>query len=321
MPTPRSSISSRTSSVTLAPFCDDTGVSKHLRVVTLNFWGIEPPLDRRLALAIHQLRALAPDVICMQEVRPWRDGDTGETTAELVADQLGGMHAHYATSVRWPAGAHGQTGAAGEEGLAIIAKTGAILETKMLQLPEPRPADARLLLSAKIATAAAPVWVHTTHLHYRLDDGLAREQQVLAVDAQIRACGRDASDAPQILCGDMNATPDSDEMRFLRGLTTLGGRRTHFQDAWLKHHAEPGLTSDPAAGITWSSENPQTRPLRSLDIDRRIDFIYVTSRKKDGRATVATCEVVLRDRAGDDAICASDHYGVMADVQVIPNDQ
>ena len=73
----------------------------------------------------------------------------------------------------------------------------------------------------------------------------------------------------------------------------------------------------PAQGITWSSENELTRPLRSLDIDRRIDYVYVTSRKKDGRATIHDCRVVLTDR--EDGICASDHYGVIADVQVLAN--
>ncbi len=55
--------------------------------------------------------------------------------------------------------------------------------------------------------------------------------------------------------------------------------------------------------------------LRSLDIDRRIDYVFVTSRKKDGRGTVHDCRVVLADR--EDGICASDHYGVFADVQVV----
>ena len=45
-----------------------------------------------------------------------------------------------------------------------------------------------------------------------------------------------------------------------------------------------------------------------------IDYVLVTSRKKDGRATVHDCRVVLTER--DDGICASDHYGVYADVQV-----
>lgn len=281
---------------------------QRLRVVTLNLWGTEPPLDRRLALACRQLQALAPDVVCLQEVRPL-DGKSGRTTADVIADALG-FAAHYAVAVEWDDGVHAKL-PAGQEGLAIVAKS--ISDVRTLRLPEPRPGDERILLSAQVATDAGAIWIHTTHLHYRLDDGLAREHQVLAVDAAIRARRTDTS-PPQILCGDMNATPDSDEMRFLRGLTTLGGRRTHFQDAWLRLHPEPGPGDGFAAGITWSSENELTRPLRSLDIDRRIDFVYVTSRKKDGRGTIHDCRVVLTERDGD--ICASDHYGVMADVQI-----
>ena len=289
-------------------------MGQNLRVVTLNFWGTEPPLERRIALAVRQLRALAVDVVCLQEVRPL-NGHSGRTTADVIADELG-LTAHYAMSVSWEDGAHGKL-PAGQEGLAIIAKR--IVDTRALPLPEPRVADARLLLSAQVATDGGPIWVHTTHLHYRLDDGLARESQVLAIDEAIRGFGRGNTDAPQILCGDMNAVPDSDEMRFLRGLTTLGGRRTHFQDAWLRLHRECLPGDGPAQGITWSSENSLTRALRSLDIDRRIDYVYVTSRKKDGRATVHDCRVVLTDREDPDDICASDHYGVLAEIQVVPN--
>jgi len=286
-------------------------VASNLRVVTINFWGTEPPLDRRLELAIRQLRALQPDVICMQEVAFVRDG---HTTAHAIAEALG-MHTHYGRSCSWALGEGGMP-YAGEQGLAIITRS-PLLHTHSLELPEPRPADVRSLLSGLVQTDAAPVWVHTTHLHYRLDDGVAREQQVLAIDAAMRALGRDKDSAPQILCGDFNATPDSDEMRFLRGLTTLGGRRTHFQDAWLRHHRECHAGDGPEQGITWSSENELTRPLRSLDIDRRIDYILVTSRKKDGRATIHDCRVTLTER--DAGICASDHYAVVADIQVVPN--
>jgi endonuclease/exonuclease/phosphatase family metal-dependent hydrolase len=276
-------------------------VASSLRVVTLNFWGTEPPLDRRLAMAVRQLRALAPDVICMQEVRPL-DGVAGRTTAHAIAEQLA-MHAHYAMAVEWQAGEGGMA-KAGQEGHAILSRA-PLVDTRVLALPEPRLADTRILLSGQVATDGGPIWVHTTHLHYRLDDGVARERQVVAIDEAIRA-HRDNTSPPQILCGDFNATPDSDEIRFLRGLTTLAGKRTHFQDAWMRIHGN-------AEGITWSSENELTRPLRSLDIDRRIDFVFVTSRKKDGRGTVRDCRVVLTDR--DDGICASDHYGIYADVQ------
>ena len=282
-----------------------------LRVVTLNLWGTEPPLDARLALAVRQLRALAPDVVCLQEVRPL-DGRAGRTTAEVIADALG-MAAHYETAVAW------DTSPAlpgGQEGLAVIART--IRETRVEALPEARPTEARILLSASLDTPAGAIWVHNTHLHYRLDDGVAREHQVLAIDDAIRRLGRDRDSPPQILCGDFNATADSDEIRFLRGLTTLGGRRTHFQDAWLRLHREPEPGDGPSDGITWSSENRFTRPLRSLDLDRRIDYVFVTTRKKDGRGTIHDCRVVLTEREGlgEVAICASDHYGVCAEIQI-----
>ncbi|MBK7538346.1 MAG: endonuclease/exonuclease/phosphatase family protein [Myxococcales bacterium] len=289
-----------------------------LRLVTLNLWGTQPPLERRLALAIRQLRALDPDVIALQEVRPLPDSPGGaepRTTAHALAEALG-LCARYATAVRWDDGAY-PGAVAGEEGLALLTRS-PLLATRVLPLPEPRPTEARILLSGQVATAAGPIWVHTTHLHYRLDDGLAREAQVQAIDAELRGLGRGLGDSPQLLCGDFNAEPDSDEIRFLRGAATLGGRRTHFQDAWLRRHREAVRGDGPAQGITWSSENEHTRPLRSLDIDRRIDYVFVTSRKRDGRGTVLDCQVVMTEREGQgaDAVCASDHFGVLADVQI-----
>lgn len=285
----------------------DTG--SVLRLVTINFWGNEPPLDRRLGLAETQLRALSPDVIGMQEVRPL-DGRQGRHTAEHLADALGYEHV-YEVALRWKDNDFFPGYPGGEEGLAILSRH-PIAAHRWMRLPEARPLEARILLSARVETPVGPVWCHTTHLHYRLDDGLAREKQVVAIDEAIKAVAiEEHPGTVQLLCGDFNATPDHDEIRFLRGLTTLAGRRTHYQDAFLRMH--PG-----SEGFTWSSENEQTRPLRSLDINRRIDYIFVTSRRKDGRGTVLNARVVLDQRDGQ-GICSSDHYGLMADVQIAPS--
>lgn len=274
-----------------------------LRLVTINFWGTEPPLESRLELAIGQLADLDLDVVCMQEVRPL-DGKSGETTADVIGAALG-MTVCYRRSLAWSDGDFFPGHPGGQEGLAILSRH-PILEVRHVELPERTATEGRILLSARVDHPVSPVWVHTTHHNYRLDDGRAREKQVLALEQVVSAIGEN----PQIVCGDFNATPDSDEMRFLRGLTTLEGRRCHFQDAWHRIHPEE-------RGLTWCSENGNTRALRSLDIDRRIDFIYVTTRRKDGRGTILACEVALtgRDAKG---ICASDHFGVVADVVVAP---
>ena len=75
----------------------------NLRVVTLNFWGTEPPLDRRLALAVRQLaRARARRRV--HAGGPAARRRAGRTTADVIADALG-MHAHYATACEWDDGA------------------------------------------------------------------------------------------------------------------------------------------------------------------------------------------------------------------------
>jgi len=255
-----------------------------LRLVTLNFWGTHEPFRARMELAKRQLAALKPDVLCLQEVS--RVGES--TTAHELADFLG---MNCVTSNE----------------LAVLARD-PIGEHTVTPLPEPRPDDARFLLSARVDTAAGDVWCHSAHLHYRLDDGVAREKQVVAIDDVVSSID---SERPQLLCGDFNSTPDHDEIRFLRGLTTLAGRRTHYQDAFMRIHPD-------AKGLTWSAENEQTRAWRSLDIDRRIDFVFVTSRAKDGRGSVHDARVVLDERDGD-GHCASDHYGVLADVQISPS--
>lgn len=277
---------------------DSPDTPQRARVVTLNFWGLEPPLDVRLALAERQLRALAPDVVAMQEVRPMDEGGRrGRTTAAWLAGALGFEHVYEPAVHRHD----------GDEGLAILSRH-PIVEHRVTPLPDARPDDARILLSAAIHLPAARVWLHCTHLHYRPEDGVARERQVVAVDQAIRALGMGADDAPvHILCGDFNAPPDSDEMRFLRGLTTLADRRTVYQDAFARVHPH-------ADGFTWSAEIGAARARRTNDANRRLDYVLVSPRRKDGRGTVHDARLVMDERQGE--IAASDHYGVLADIQI-----
>jgi len=108
--------------------------------------------------------------------------------------------------------------------------------------------------------------------------------------------------------GDFNARPESDEIRWLRGQVSLAGRRTYYQDAWERLH--PG-----ERGFTWASANPYTKVLEFLEPDRRLDYIFVTPMRKDGRARIKSCTIVL-DKPAADGVLASDHFGLMAEVQM-----
>jgi endonuclease/exonuclease/phosphatase family metal-dependent hydrolase len=267
-------------------------VTAPLRCLTLNLWGAEPPLERRMQIVAAGLTELAPDVVALQEVR--EVPGKLENQAATLAQRCGYRH------VFAPAVVFG----GGHEGLAILARTPIVAQAS-IELPHATDSERRILLSAQIETAAGPIWVHTTHLNYRLHHGRERQDQVMAVDREVAAR---AGDLPQIVMGDFNARPESDEIRWLRGLTNLDGRRVHYQDAWERLH--PGQP-----GWTWASANPYTAPLRFLEPDRRIDYIFVTTMRKDGRGTIRDCRIVF-DRAEPDGAFASDHFGLLADVQI-----
>jgi endonuclease/exonuclease/phosphatase family metal-dependent hydrolase len=265
-----------------------------LKVVTLNLWGEQPPLDRRMHLAVEGLRALAPDVVGLQEVRQVPGAVPNQ--AETLASALGMQH-YFEPATPW---------GGGEEGVAILSRH-PIAQKRVHELPHAVPTERRLALGVTVDTPVGAVDVWTTHLNYRLTDGGKREDQIVALDDHIGAVG---SELPKILCGDFNATPDSDEIRFLRGLHTASGRRTFWQDAWERRHGR-------ADGFTWARANPYTARLRWLERDRRLDYIFVSPMKRDGSGVVHDCRIVL-DRAASDGALPSDHFALYAEVQLSP---
>ncbi|MCS6913147.1 MAG: endonuclease/exonuclease/phosphatase family protein [Myxococcales bacterium] len=268
-------------------------MSGRLRVVTLNLWGEQEPLDVRMSLIERQLRALDPDVVALQEVRQVlpRVPNQAETLARAL-----GMHPVFCPATEWGGGL---------EGLALLSRN-PVLHSGHVELPHAVPSERRILLWARIRHEAGVVLCGCTHLNYRLHHGSIREDQVEAVDAEMQ---RQEADL-RVLMGDFNAVPDSDEIRYLRGLHSIRGRRTFYQDAWAQLH--PG-----EAGYTWSRKNPFTQRLPFLEPDRRLDYVFVGPRSRDGRGHIHDCRIVLDvpDRQG---VFPSDHFGLMADVQLAP---
>jgi len=269
-----------------------------LRFLTLNLWGENGSWQGRMELLLDSLAALAPDVIGLQEVRDV-PGRVPNQAAEIARRH--GWHHVFAPSTAW---------GGGHEGLAIVSRF-PIDSHEAKPLPHSAENEGRIVLSARIDDPARPFWVHTTHLSYRLNEGKKREDQVLFVDQVIAA---HANDHIQILMGDFNTVPESDEVRWLSGMTTLEGRRAAYQDTWTR--ARPG-----EEGITWASANPYVGLMHWLPPDRRLDYIFTTQARRDRRGTVHGAWVVL-DEPGETAagerVFVSDHFGVVADVQIVP---
>jgi endonuclease/exonuclease/phosphatase family metal-dependent hydrolase len=270
-------------------------MGKVLRCLTLNLWGGEAPLEARLALVQRGIAALAPDLVALQEVADW----PGLPNQAATLAERTGLTFVFASAVAFRGG---------HEGLAFLSRL-PIVGYESMELPHAHPQERRLLLSAGLQLGDRLLWVHNTHLNYRLAHGRQREDQVRAIDARVAARGNGDI---QILMGDFNARPESDEVRWLCGLCTLEGKRVLYQDAWARcHPGEPGWT--------WAEANPYTGRLAFLQPDRRLDYIFVTPERRDGRGRVLDCRIVF-DQPDAAGVWASDHFGVLAEVQVIPDE-
>lgn len=261
-----------------------------VRVVTINSWGSNGPLDRRMAVLVRQISALEPQIVTLQECR---EVPGGLRQAELVARAIGGEVAFGETEAGGPGGPFGN---------AIVTNL-PIEERHDLMLPT-LVGERRAALRCRLRTPYGPLSVTTAHLAYEMEHAQERERQVVALDAFARAL---PGPLPPILTGDLNCTPDSEVVRFLTGKCALEGRGTYWRDAFHRRHPE----SD---GYTWSARNPFAR--RSVERNRRLDYVFVGPMRDDGPGAIRHARVVL-DLPGLDEVYPSDHFGVFAEISLV----
>src|SRR5262249_23724321 len=143
-----------------------------------------------------------------------------------------------------------------------------------------------------------------THLNWRLHHGAIREQQVVAVAAHLKQAAP-IRGLPPVLVGDFNAEPDATEIRFLRGLSAIGGAGTYLADCF-------GLAGE-GRGVTFdATQTPFAAPTH--EPPRRIDYVFVRGPDREARGKPLSARVVLDAVVG--GVAATDHYGVLAEVSI-----
>ena len=265
-----------------------------LSVLTLNIWNEDGAWSERAKRIREWIDRLDPDLIGLQEVLR---GSRLDQLGELLEGR--GYHTAWSKATDfWEDSALGF-------GNAVAARW-PLAETAELELPSGGDGERRVVIRATVDAPFGPVVFASTHLNYRFHHGSVRERQVVAAcDFVWRA--RPRAGFPPLLMGDFNAEPESTEIRYVSGLHALEGRSMYLRDAWT--HAGDG-----GPGITWSNENPYTRPW--LEPDRRIDYIFVGPPQRDGVGLIESCRVVCND--GRDDVWPSDHFGLFAEVRTEP---
>jgi endonuclease/exonuclease/phosphatase family metal-dependent hydrolase len=141
-------------------------------------------------------------------------------------------------------------------------------------LPGWESGEGRSIITALIDAPCGPVVFACTHLNWKFHHGYVREAQAVAAAQFIRRFAGDVF-LPPILVGDLNADPDSTEVRFLCGLHALESQSCYFQDAWR-------VAGGANLGFTWDNRNPFAAT--ACEPDRRIDYIlWVGARAREDR--------------------------------------
>ncbi len=265
-----------------------------LSVLTLNIWNDGGPWQERALLIREWIERLDPDLIGLQEVLV---GPGTDQARELVGDR--GYSLDFAGARTFWKDASAELGNA-------VASRWPIVDREVARLPDAGDAETRVALAVTIDAPSGPVSFTCTHLNWRFHHGWVRERQVRAL-GELVVRRRPRNGFPPILVGDMNAEPESTEMRYVRGLHALEDSSLYLRDAWL----EAGSGSD---GVTWSNRNPYAGAAR--EPDRRIDYIYVGSPQRNGVGLVESCRVVCA--AAREGVWPSDHFGVCAELRTEP---
>jgi endonuclease/exonuclease/phosphatase family metal-dependent hydrolase len=158
-------------------------------------------------------------------------------------------------------------------------------------------------LVAEVDAPLGPL-VFANHVpSWQLDFERERELQALAAARELEqlAAGRHV-----VLAGDFTADPQSAGVRFLTGRQSLDGTSVCYRDAWESVHGEEqGATFTPANSLVSDWDWPF----------RRLDYVLVRCGEHGGPTLEVThCERFLDEPV--DGVWASDHFGVVADLEL-----
>jgi endonuclease/exonuclease/phosphatase family metal-dependent hydrolase len=223
-------------------------------IMTWNLWARFGPWEAREDAIASVLAAEAPDVVCLQEV--W--GAEDEDQATRLGERLG-LHA-----VLTDRAAPHRRGISFHN--AILSRFPIVSsETRWLPTWAGGP-PYRSVLRAELDRPGGRLSVYCTHLDWSFDASAARLNQVRALSLFVASHrGDPAKDFPPIVGGDLNAVPDSDEVRALTGRSAPPVPGLVFQDAWEVAGDGPGHT--------WSEANPYCTD--AAWPRRRLDYVLV----------------------------------------------
>lgn len=257
-----------------------------VRIATWNLWWKFGPWQERAEPIAVELERVAADVIGLQEV--WSDASADQ--ARLLAERLD-MHLARTTK---------PSGEPDGFGNALLSRW-PITSSETIRLPGREGERAvRSLLIAEIAHPDGTQIVGVTHLAWQYDRSSLREEQLAVVVGHL--ADRHCPDSrPVVLIGDLNAEPESDEVRRLTGRARTYVDGLVFTDAWA-------AVGD-GVGHTWTRANPHSANAQWPR--RRLDHVMIAWPRPKPLGNPLRAELFGVEPI--DGVVPSDHYGVVVE--------
>lgn len=268
-----------------------------IRVATWNLWWRFGPWRERAAAIRSVLRDARLDICGLQEV--WADEE--RNMASELAQELG-LHWTWLRSPepdRWRARLRGSSA---DVGHAILARW-PIRDRAELRLPAgPSGDESRNALVCVVESPSGRIPLATTQLTPAPWDSASRCEQVRTLVRFL--VEREPADYPVVVVGDMNAEPDSDEIRLLCGHKTAPvTERFVLVDAWR-------YAANDACPWTWDRANPHVHS--TMEPSSRIDYVLVGP-PHGRRGHVRSVGRIGTAPVG--GVWPSDHAGVLAELE------
>jgi len=261
-----------------------------MQIATYNIWNSNTDKTERQEMLCQELNRVNADVVALQEV-------------SAIAEQSYTQYPHTVFRRYSEQGGEGL----GNEGLRFLSKFPVLSAEAGWEFSA---ALHNCGLRVKLRINGVSVAVTNVHLDYK--SVAVREAQILAVTDWMAA--RSEPEDAEILCGDFNSYPESSVYRFLRGQQTLNGQESSvWHDLAAVYASRRGTLPAPTLDF---QTNPRWANNPSLELPAQFDWILVQERWPASMPKLRSVELIGRYPLPDSRIVPSDHYGVLADLEM-----
>ncbi len=259
-----------------------------LKVASYNIWNDDFGQEKRAVQILHEIHTIHVDIIGLQEVTE----HFFQTYLSTDSDFPYSLFFKYKGE---------------NEGLAILSRYS--FEESFFLHTSVKYAESNAL---NIIVKVDNIKISLTNLHLPWDSVICQEKQIVAIDQYIHLQGTRADFF--ILLGDFNGNMNSSVNRFLLGDQTLCGKESN--PYWNDLQSGYCIRKDiPLTATLDFVNNPRWQGKNTISVPMVADRIYIMESWND--ITLNNLIIFGTEIFPNSNMCASDHYGIMAELQFV----